>query len=85
MALISAVDFLDALDHPETSKVKIPEAAARCPTCKVVLHEVETGLRRRGDGSFVCGDCYFEEMGDALEAFPILPPRIRRRSSPNQS
>lgn len=80
MALMSATDFLAALDDPANAKVKIPEHSAQCATCNVTLHEHETGYRRLGDGTYVCSDCYFERMGADLESFPIIPPRVRRRA-----
>ena len=36
------------------------------------------GERHKINNVEVCEDCYFEELGDELENFPILPPRLRR-------
>ena len=71
MALLRAVDIL-------SGKAKMPERVFACNQCKTAIHESITGCRKLGDGTYVCSDCYFEDLGDALEAFPILPPRAAR-------
>lgn len=61
-------------------RVQPPEKAFHCESCGTVIQEPVTGCRRMGDGKHRCSDCYFRGLGDELEAYPILPPRIRRRS-----
>lgn len=72
MAFLRAVDVL-------SGKAQMPEKLFQCHKCKTPIRESVTGCRRLHDGKYACSDCYFEDLGDALEAFPILPPRIRRR------
>lgn len=73
MAWIRAVDVL-------SGKAQMPEKVFECNKCRTPIYESVTGCRRLGDGTYVCSDCYFEDFGDAIEAFPILPPRTRRRA-----
>jgi hypothetical protein len=50
-----------------------------CECCRVALQESQTGCRQLSDGKYLCSDCYFDALDDALEALPILPPRVRHR------
>lgn len=50
-----------------------------CESCSVALQESQTGCRQLSDGQYLCSDCYFDALDDALEALPILPPRVRHR------
>jgi hypothetical protein len=70
MALFQALDIL-------SGKVKMPERNFSCHKCGIAIRESETGCRKLGDGKFACSGCYFEDFGDAIEAYPILPPRAR--------
>ncbi len=72
MAFLRAADVL-------SGKAQFPQKSFDCFRCKLPLQESVTGCRQLKDGNFVCSDCYFEDLGDALEAYPIMPPRIRRR------
>lgn len=72
MAFLRATDVL-------SGKAQMPDSGFHCHKCDTMIRESITGCRRLADGKFACSDCYFEDLGDALEAFPILPPRIRRR------
>ncbi len=47
--------------------------------CTEIIQESITGCRRLGDGTFACSDCYYENLGEALEAYPIGPRRLARR------
>jgi hypothetical protein len=79
MALIRAVELIAKLDSGETQFQDIAglESCARCAT---PLQESVTGCRKLKDGAHVCSDCYFRGLGNELEQFPILPPRLRRRA-----
>jgi len=48
-----------------------------CGHCGITLQESITGCRKVAD-EFYCSDCYFSEMGDALEAYPISAPKVHR-------
>lgn len=53
--------------------------ALGCDSCNVTLQESQTGCRHIADDKYLCSDCYFDSLGDALESQPILPPRVRHR------
>ena len=53
--------------------------ALGCGNCKITLQESQTGCRHVAGNIYLCSDCYFDSLGDALEAQPILPPRVRHR------
>ena len=36
------------------------------------------GERQKIDGKEVCDHCYFGELGDEFEKYPILSPRLHR-------
>lgn len=54
----------------------------KCGKCCVALQESVTGCRLTKDAaglaSYVCSDCYFDELGDFVDAHPIAMPRRRR-------
>jgi hypothetical protein len=41
-----------------------------CCKCNTPLQETITGKRKIGD-KFACSDCYYEELGEAIERHPI--------------
>lgn len=47
-----------------------------CAKCHITLQESITGCRELEDGSFMCSDCYFEDLGDALEDYPFAAPTL---------
>jgi hypothetical protein len=52
---------------------------AVCPKCKqqeISLEDKE--MNRKLDGVQICGDCYFGEVSDVVEKFPIVNPAIVR-------
>ena len=49
----------------------------KCTKCKVPLQETITGCRKVNNG-YMCSDCYFEEMGNEIEAHPIGIPQMHR-------
>ena len=71
MTLLRAVDIL-------AGKVSLPQKHFTCAKCDTPLRESVTGCRKLSNGEFNCSDCYFEDFGDAIEAFPIVPPRTPR-------
>jgi len=48
-----------------------------CALCRIPLQESLTGCRYTDKG-YVCSDCYFQELSDELEQFPIFMPRVHR-------
>ena len=71
MPLLAANDYFDRAK-------KHSHSALECPKCSAVLNEMKTGIRPMGDGRLLCSDCHYEELAISVEAFPILPPRIRK-------
>jgi hypothetical protein len=49
----------------------------RCPYCGVVLQETITGKRPTPKGE-ACSDCYYEQLGEAVEQNPIVSGRVGR-------
>lgn len=49
----------------------------RCPSCNIVLQESITGCRSTHKG-YVCSDCYYDMMGEALDSYPIGVSRMHR-------
>lgn len=49
----------------------------RCVSCNIALQETITGCRHTKDG-YKCSDCYFDALGDELDAHPIYMPRSVR-------
>ena len=49
----------------------------RCPYCGVVLQETITGKRPTPKGE-ACSDCYYEQLGEAVEQHPIVSGRVGR-------
>lgn len=54
-----------------------PAGIVGCGSCGTPLQESLTGCRKCGD-QYLCSDCYFEEMGRELEAYPISALRVSR-------
>ena len=48
-----------------------------CAACGVLLQETITGKRRTRRGE-VCSDCYYEQLGEAIDDHPIASARVRR-------
>jgi hypothetical protein len=46
---------------------------ARCKVCHDDLHESTTGIRGNK-----CSDCYFKELGEEVELYPIGIPRLHK-------
>ena len=49
----------------------------KCASCGIALQESITGCRGTYKG-YVCSDCYYDMMGEAVEAQPIGVPRMHR-------
>lgn len=49
----------------------------RCPYCGVLLQETITGRRRTPKGD-ACSDCYYEQLGEIIEAHPVTSGGIHR-------
>ena len=58
----------DILENP--SLLRDGERVQGCSVCKVRLQETITGKRRIGD-AYACSDCYYEQMGQEVENFPV--------------
>lgn len=76
MAFIKAKNFLTKLEKDEAAFV----GSGTCSVCGCALQESITGCRKLGSGEFCCSDCYFRGLGDELEEFPLIPPRVHRRA-----
>lgn len=48
-----------------------------CCGCGIMLQETITGRRKTPDGE-ACSDCYYESLGELVEAHPIVSAGIRR-------
>lgn len=75
----------DTLSPEEQAAVKkygvTPPKICGHKGCKNELGPRVDGERQKINGVEVCDDCYFDELGDELENYPIMPPRLRRRVS----
>jgi hypothetical protein len=56
-----------------------PTQLCGCGKCADELEPRNGEERPRIDGKEVNADCYYEALGDLLEQYPIIPPRVRRR------
>ena len=70
---ISAKEFLKELGEGPTGV----ETSSKCSACGIALQETRTGCRHTDDGT-LCSDCYFSQLGQIVEEFPITTPSIRR-------
>lgn len=72
-------EFRQALkrDREKIEKGEPPSGLAGCGHCGVPLQETLTGCREY-DGKNLCSDCYFDALGDELEAHPIRAFRVVR-------
>ena len=48
-----------------------------CCGCGILLQETITGRRKAPKGE-ACSDCYYESLGELVEAHPIVSAGIRR-------
>lgn len=78
MALIKASDYVKLREREKAGNDVFGDVHL-CAVCNIPLQESQTGCRQMGDGTFRCSDCYFD-AAEALEDYPILPPRVRRRA-----
>lgn len=44
-----------------TDALKSPESQFWCAQCGVSIHQYGTTLVKLGDGTFICGDCFYKE------------------------
>ena len=83
MALNSWIDLIADIDSKKTTVEEVV-GLEKCAACSIPLQESVTGCRKIDDGSphgcHLCSDCYFKGLGNEIEDFPILPPRLRRRA-----
>lgn len=75
MALISAREFLKEFNLKGAQLANL-----KCETCEISLQESITGCRPLEDGTHLCSDCYFDEMGKEIDQRPLLTPRVRHTS-----
>lgn len=48
-----------------------PDGVFKCDGCGIPLQETLTGHLPCADGAHLCSDCYFEKLGEELDAHPI--------------
>lgn len=48
-----------------------PPGTDACSSCGKPIQTFLTGREYLGDGSVVCSECYFDELGREVEAHPI--------------
>ena len=65
----------DVLANPDVLMVSAREQ--KCCSCQVVLQETITG-KRKTSGGFACSDCYYEQLGNEIEQYPIGAGGVRR-------
>ena len=61
----------------EKRQAKGSRSAKSCYKCRRPLQETLTGNRRTDRGA-VCSDCYYEELGRAIEEHPVASARAPR-------
>lgn len=76
---MNIVEFRQALrrDREKIEKGEAPSGMTGCGRCRIPLQETLTGCREY-DGKHLCSDCYFDTLGDELEAYPIRAFRAVR-------
>lgn len=77
---MNAQEFLIALaaDGEAIMQRNAPVGVTACACCGIPLQESLTGNRTYADGSHVCSDCYFDDLGDEIETTPIGALRVVR-------
>lgn len=68
---IAEFEAAHAADLQMIAEGKTPVGMDPCAECRKPLQTFVTGRESLGDGSQVCSDCYWEMMGDHLDANPI--------------
>ena len=64
------------IDNPDLlDKLKLP--CRKCASCGAPLSKTLTGKNLSPKG-IVCDDCYYEQMSEELEKYPIGHHRVRR-------
>ncbi len=48
-----------------------------CCSCGILLLETITGKRKTPEGE-ACSDCYYDQVGDLIEQYPIVSGRLHR-------
>jgi len=66
---------------------KTAESVVLCGICAEPMTESDKhdpqgpqSVQKGGKSVPVHADCYFDRLADAVEDFPILPPRLRRKT-----
>ena len=71
-----AIYLKDLIENP--SLLEPPQQQqVRCHRCNTVLQETITGKKFTEDGP-ECADCYYDEIGEAIEKHPIISGGNRR-------
>jgi hypothetical protein len=71
-----AVALRELIDDPKRLS-EFQLGRQHCVNCDVMLQETMTGKRRTPDGD-ACSDCYYEKIGEGVEAHPVTTPGLRR-------
>jgi hypothetical protein len=71
-----AIPLTELIENP--SKLdELEQAQLCCAYCGVPLQETVTGNRKTPRGR-ACSDCYYEQLGVAIEEHPIVSGKVRR-------
>lgn len=62
-----------ALTYEELTKRLDEQKGEKCTSCGIILQECVTG-NRNGQ----CSDCYYEDIGKAIDEQPIAAPMVLR-------
>ena len=62
--------------YEERQKAK-GKTVKKCASCGRVLQETVTGNRPTDQGA-MCSDCYYNDLGEAIERHPLVSPRAPR-------
>jgi hypothetical protein len=54
-----------------------------CSSCNKPIQSFLTGREELGDGRIVCGECYFNALGEEIESYP-LGGHVRRFGGPGK-
>jgi hypothetical protein len=77
MPFVPAADLFGTKDNPFRN-VKSKLDTLKCVSCNDEIHESVTGCRQLGNGQFCCSDCFYRQLGSALEPHPLASPRLSR-------
>ena len=66
------------LEYTNNPKRDLPGGVLNSPVCPKCHQLIMDDERHTVDGKQVCSDCYYGELGEEVEEYPISHPRVHR-------